>query len=64
MNLLLIVMGMSEGIVLASLLFNQIILLIFLDTYKREKGIPSLKGRTINISIRDVLWARINMIIY
>lgn len=64
MNLLLIVMGMSEGIVLASLLFNQIILLIFLDMYKREKGIPRLKGRTINISIRDVLWTRINMIIY
>lgn len=49
MSLLLIVMGKSGEIVLASLLFIQIMLLIFLDTSKSEMRVPVFKWRSMSI---------------
>lgn len=48
-SLLLIVMVKSGEIVLASLLFIQIMLLIFLDTRKREMRVPVFRWRIVSI---------------
>lgn len=61
-SLLLIVMGKSGRIVLASLLFIQIMLLIFLDACKREMRVPVFKWRTL--SIRGLLCGRMKIIVY
>lgn len=62
MSLLLIVIRKSGGIVLASLLFIQIMLLIFLDIYKRETRVPVFKQRTE--SIGGLLCVRMTLSIY
>lgn len=62
MSLLLIVIRKSGGIVLASLLFIQIMLLTFLDIYKREMRVPVFKQRTM--SIGDLLCVKMTLSIY
>lgn len=62
MSLLQIVIRKSGGIVLASLLFIQIMLLIFLDIYKREMRVPVFKQRTE--SIGGLLCVRMTLSIY
>lgn len=62
MSLLLIVIRKSGGIVLASLLFIQIMLLIFLDIYKREIRVLVFKQRTR--SIGGLLHVKMTLSIY
>lgn len=62
MSLLLIVIRKSGGIVLASLLFVQIMLLTFLDIYKREMRVPVFKQRTM--SIGGLLCVKMTLSIY
>ena len=62
MSLLLIVIRKSGGIVLASLLFIQIMLLIFLDIYKRE--IRVLVFKQITRSIGGLLHVKMTLSIY
>lgn len=62
MSLLLIVIRKSGGIVLASLLFVQIMLLTFLDIYKSEMRVPVFKQRTM--SIGGLLCVKMTLSIY
>ena len=62
MSLLLIVIRKSGGIVLASLLFIQIMLLIFLDICKREMRVLVFKQRTM--SIWGLLCVKMTLSIY